>query len=142
MNVNQKGTCALFEVMRDLHKLGYECFLPVHDYSAIDLIAFKNYTCYKLQIKYREEYRNKIEIPLSSVVNGKKIPIDLNKIDGWAIYCPNINKVVYINKKEISGKCICFKLSAKGSEKSNKNKPSKLYTDFGGLSEWSKLAHC
>ena len=52
MNVNEKGAIGLIEVIRDLTKKGFECFTPIHDYSAIDLIALDpNKKPIRLQIK-------------------------------------------------------------------------------------------
>jgi hypothetical protein len=104
MNVNEKGNIGLIEVIRDLTKKGYECFTPLHDYSAVDLIVMdKNYNVKKLQVKYRQvdSRINSVEIPFSTVVNGKKIPIDLSAIDGWAVYIPDVDSVCYFNKEQI-----------------------------------------
>ena len=104
MNVNEKGNIGLIEVIRDLTKKGYECFTPLHDYSAVDLIVMdKNYNVKKLQVKYRQvdSRINSVEIPFSTVVNGKKIPIDLSAIDGWAVYIPDVDSICYFNKEQI-----------------------------------------
>lgn len=99
MNVNQKGSIGLIEVIRDLTKKGYECFTPLHDYSAVDLVVMNNdFQVKRIQVKYREFKDNVIEIGFNTVVNGKKIPIDLNAIDGWAIYCPEVDTVCYFSK--------------------------------------------
>lgn len=101
MNVNQKGVIGLTQVIADLAKKGYECFLPVHDYSAVDLIVMKDGITKRLQVKYREFKSGVAEIGFSSVINGKKVPIDLNLIDGWAIYFATVDKVGYVNKVSI-----------------------------------------
>lgn len=145
MNVNEKGSVGLIEVIRDLTKKGYECFTPLHDYSKIDLIAVDNqFNTIRLQVKYRTTYRDKIEIGFNSVVNGKKIPIDLSAIDGWAIYCPELDKVVYVNKKEINVELggFSFRL-VEGKSTVNKDKEKlKIHTDFGDVAEWSKAVVC
>lgn len=145
MNVNEKGSIGLIEVIRDLAKKGYECFTPIHDYSGIDLIALDmNKKPIRLQIKYRKsETRsgvstNIVGLGFHSVINGKKIPIDISFIDGWAIYCPEIDKVVYINKKDIDPqlKGISFRL-LEGKQTVNKDKfARKLYCDFKDITEW------
>ena len=102
MNTNEKGAIGLIEVIRDLTKKGYECFTPLHDYSAVDLIVLdRNHVPVKLQIKYREFKDDIIDIGFSTVVNGKKVPIDLSAIDGWAIYIPDVDAVCYIPKSDI-----------------------------------------
>jgi hypothetical protein len=145
MNVNEKGQIGLIETIRDLTKKGYECFLPMHDYSPIDLIVTDtNFNTYKIQVKYRTEFRNHIEVGLHSVVNGKRIPVDLLAIDGWAIYCPEVDTVVYINKKEVdtTKRSLTFRLT-EGSNTLGKNQQKrKLYSDFtnGWLSSVDDIA--
>lgn len=102
MNANEKGSIGLIEVIRDLTRKGYECFTPLHDYSAVDLIVLdSNHVPVKLQVKYREFKNDLIEIGFNTVVNGKKVPIDLSAIDGWAIYIPDVDTVCYIAKSDI-----------------------------------------
>ena len=145
MNVNEKGTIGLIEVIRDLTKKGFECFTPIHDYSAVDLIVLdKNHRTYRLQVKYRTLSRGSIIVDLSSKVNGKSVPIDLDAIDGWAVYCPEIDSVVYVNKNEVdtTKNSIGFKLT-EGANSVNKDKiKRKHYSEFGELAEWPKAAVC
>jgi hypothetical protein len=145
MNVNEKGNVGLIEVIRDLARKGYECFTPFHDYSAVDLIVLDNKNnTYKLQIKYRTEFRGAIEVHFRSMVNGTSKEIDFDSIDGWAVYCPEVDKVVYISKDEVdlSKGSFAFRLT-EGANRVNINKVKrKLYTEYGELAEWSKAAGC
>lgn len=145
MNVNEKGAIGLIEVIRDLAKKGFECFTPIHDYSGVDLIVLdSDKNPIRLQVKYRRPdtkngiSTNVVGLGFHSVVNGKKIPIDISFIDGWAIYCPDIDKVVYINKKDIdlSLRGVSFRLS-EGKKTVNKDKSvRKLYTEFDDIVNW------
>lgn len=145
MNVNEKGAVGLIEVIRDLVKKGFECFTPIHDYSGVDLIALdNNKKPIRLQVKYRKsemrngESTNIVGLGFHSVVNGKKIPIDISYIDGWAIYCPEVDSIIYINKKDIdpSLKGVSFRLT-EGKHTINKDKSArKLYSDFMDITNW------
>jgi hypothetical protein len=145
MNVNEKGAVGLIEVIRDLVKKGFECFTPIHDYSGVDLIALDpNKNPIRLQVKYRKaemrngESTNIVGLGFHSVVNGKKIPIDISYIDGWAIYCPEVDSIIYINKKDIDSslKGISFRLS-EGKQTINKDKSArKLYSEFKDILNW------
>lgn len=141
MNVNQKGAVGLIEVIRDLTKKGFESFTPIHDYSAVDLITMNSrFETFKLQVKYRETFRGSIEIPFKTVVNGKSIPIEFDAIDGWAVYCPEVDSVVYINKNDVdlTKKAFGFRLT-EGSNSVNKNKTRrKLYTEYSSIVSWKK----
>lgn len=145
MNVNEKGSIGLVEVIRDLTRKGYEIFVPLHDYSAIDVIAInKEFKIIKLQVKYRETYRGVIEVHFRSMVNGKAVAIDFDAIDGWAVYCPEVDCVVYVNKSDvdISKGGFSFRLSP-GSNSVNISKTKrKIYTEFSELDEWFKSAPC
>ena len=134
MNVNEKGSIGLIEVIRDLTKKGYECFTPLHDYSAVDLIVMdKNHNVRKLQVKYRQidAKKNVAEIPFCTVVNGKKLPIDLSAIDGWAVYLPDVESVCYFNKEQVKDLKL-FRIrkdSAKNTINVDKNR-SPLYSEL------------
>ena len=133
MNVNEKGNIGLIEVIRDLNKKGYECFTPFHDYSAVDLIIMnKKNELKKLQIKYREFTNDTAVVEFVSVVNGKRIPIDLTAIDGWAIYIPEVEKVCYISKTQIKENTRSFRIRKNtGANTINVDKTkSPVYTEI------------
>lgn len=139
MNVNEKGAMGLIEVIRDLTKKGYECFTPIHDYSRVDLIALDiNKNPLRLQVKYRTRFRNNIEIGFHTVVNGKKVPIDLSAIDGWAVYCPEIDKVVYVSKHEVDldRGGFCFKLEVGKRDIPSTGIKYLQYHEYGDITEW------
>jgi hypothetical protein len=139
MNVNEKGAIGLIEVIRDLTKKGYECFTPFHDYSGVDLIAMdSNYKTVRIQVKYRSTYRGVIEVGFRTTSMGKHTPINFDAIDGWAVYCPEIEKVVYISKSEVdlTKGGINFRLE-EGLNRVNKGKNSiQLYSVFGEITAW------
>ena len=109
MNVNEKGVKGLIKVIDDLQSNGVYCFTAFDDHSPVDVIAlFPNGDTARLQVKYRTRMAGKkserYELIAASVVNGKKIPIDRNMIDGWAVYLEDAKKVVYISCKLLDGK--------------------------------------
>lgn len=130
-NVNKKGNIGLIETIRYLTKKGLECFLPLHDYSGIDLIAYcgKTGKTWKIQVKYRTAKGGTIEIPFESIVNGKRIRNNIDIIDVWAVYCPNIDQVIFIDRDSINPKKSSF--SFRISPCHNKNKQLlPMYTDI------------
>lgn len=132
MNVNEKGVRGLLKVMDDLHEKGYYTFTPFDDHSPVDLIAMdKDGKIYRLQVKYRERISGMVVerygIPASSVVNGKRIPIDRSMIDGWAVYLADAKKVVYLRVGLLDGKS------------SISIDPEK---DYGKLDEWFISTGC
>jgi len=106
MNSNEKGDIGLAAVIADVVKMGFFVFLPFSDRTHVDLIiADKNMKTQRVQIKYiTTNMHGVLEIVMSSVVNGKKVPVDLSKTDIWAIYCPNTDKTYYVTTLELLGK--------------------------------------
>jgi hypothetical protein len=109
MNVNEKGVKGLLKVMDDLQEKEFFTFPAFDDHSPVDIIAMsRGGETFRLQVKYRtKDPRKKSEryvINACSVVNGIKIPIDRNLIDGWAVYLSDSKKVVYIPVSMLDGK--------------------------------------
>lgn len=132
MNVNEKGVKGLIKVIDDLQENGYYVFNAFDDHSPVDLVAMdKQGQIYRLQVKYRQKDSRKksirYEISASSSVNGKKIPINRNLIDGWAVYLADDKKIVYISKELLKDQNMLV-------IDPNKN--------YGKMAEWSMAPHC
>lgn len=132
MDVNEKGSIGLIEVMRDLSRKGYECFTPIHDYSAVDLIVLnQDYKPARVQVKYRKEVRGVITVPFHSSVNGKQVPINKTAIDGFAVYCPEVETVVYVGWDQIGQKNIFTFRLTEGKTTVNKTKQkTKVFSEL------------
>lgn len=110
MNVNEKGVSGLIKVIDDLQTKGHYCFTAFDDHSPVDLIVLtKSGNTVRLQIKYRSKSIHKkrvdrYEVSASSVVNGKRMAINRDMIDGWAVYLAEYKKVVYIGVCDMEGK--------------------------------------
>lgn len=105
MTVNHKGHLAELKVILDLVEKGYEVFKPLNDFSAVDLIAMepRSGKLARLQIKHRTVSKyNSVSIECHSVVNGVRIPINRDLIDGWAIYCPQYPHICYVGSHEVA----------------------------------------
>lgn len=101
MNVNEKGVKGLIKVLDDLSDKNYLLFPAFDDHSPVDLIVMtRKGQIIRLQIKYRSgkftSTKCKYEVPLYSVVNGKKIQIDRSIIDGYAVYLADHKIIKYI----------------------------------------------
>ena len=106
MNTNKKGDIGLANVIADVTNKGYFLFLPFSDTTSVDLIiADEGMKLNRIQIKYVSvDKKGGLRIPTCTVVNGKKVPVDLTQIDVWAIYCPDTKKIYYVPTKELVGK--------------------------------------
>lgn len=131
MNCNEKGVRGLVKVIDDLQDKGFYCFLAFDDHSPIDIIAVdRTGRTYRLQVKYRNKIQDRkkesYSLPTESVVNGKRVPINRNMIDGWAIYMADAKKVCYVNKNLMENK------------KEISLDPNK---DYGTLESWQSPAN-
>ena len=99
MNTSQKGTLGLLQVAIDLTTKGYDVFTPISDNSRVDCIALKGTDVKKIQVKFRNVYRNNVEVPMNTVVNGQRNMYDLSHIDVFAVYCPEWG-IAYVPPKE------------------------------------------
>ena len=133
MNFYQKSAAALIETIKDLTIEGYDCYTAMTEYSAVDLIATKENQTVRLQVKYREAYNDIVSISLQCVVRAALYgpTPKFEAIDGWAIYCPDIGNVVYINKNEID-----LAKSKFGFAVTEPVLYRKLYSDYRHVSEW------
>jgi hypothetical protein len=99
MNTNQKGSVAETFAMYKFQSHGFSCYKPIHDYSPIDLLVTKDLSeILRVQVKYLKLQNGKIGIPTDSVVNGKRVPNDLSKIDIWACFIPEYNNMIFVKK--------------------------------------------
>lgn len=126
MDTIKKGNIGLAKVLCKLVELGHSCFLPLTDTTCVDLIVMNDKAELKrIQIKYRKlNKKGAIDVPLETVVNGKKIPIDRTKIDYYIVYCPDNEKMYYVELKSIP-KVKSFTLRLK--ETNNKQKSNIRY---------------
>lgn len=103
MNSNEKGDIGLSKVIADVVSKGYFIFLPLSDRTHVDLIiANKKMNLKRIQIKYISINKGGVlSIVTSTVINGKKTPMDLSQTDIWAIYCPDNDKIYYVSTNEL-----------------------------------------
>jgi hypothetical protein len=102
---SKKGTKGVANVIADLTNKDYFPFIPLTDVNIVDLVvANKDLEFKKIQIKYRSINKGKIEIPTESVVNGKRVQLDVNKVDLWAVYCPDNKQIYYVSSSELKNK--------------------------------------
>jgi hypothetical protein len=128
MTTNDKGNIGLAKAISDLTVKGYQVFLPLTDTSIIDMIiSNKTLTIKKLQVKYLSLTKDgSLAIPLESVINGKRVLNDFSNVDGFAIYCPDNDKMYYVSTKDVKTKTYKLKVT----EHKRGYKPTRNAADF------------
>ena len=95
-HTKDKGDLAVAKTIVDLTEKDYVVFVPaITEHLPFDIIAYKDNTCHRIQCKFSSE--NKIKNKsIWSDKNGVHIKkYNQNDFDYYAIYLPNIDKVVY-----------------------------------------------
>lgn len=136
MNTNRKGSIGLTKIISKFTEQGYECYIPLSGYVPIDLIVVNETMIPKrLQIKYRKIERGKIILPFESVINGERILMNFDFIDGWVVYCPDTDEIYYINKSDIdmSKKCFSIRILETKNKQNNSIISYQKYLDIKRL---------
>ena len=127
MTTNDKGNIGLAKLICDMTIKGFQVFLPLTDTSLIDIIiSDKLYNIKKLQVKYISlNSHGSIFISKETVVNRKRILNNFNNLDGFAIYCPNNDKLYYVNINEMGEKSFTINVNGKMSSRGISNNADK-----------------
>lgn len=110
-HTKSKGDIAVGYTIANLFANGFSVCLPVSEHLPFDLIAV-NEQCEvaRVQVKYTRLKKKRLVLKLrSSYANRKGVftkTIDRNMIDGYSIYCPDLDKVFYVGKSFIPSKSV------------------------------------
>jgi hypothetical protein len=95
-HTKDKGDIACAITIADLTKKGFVVFSPsVTEHCAVDLIAYKNNTMYRIQCKYSSDGSVKNKTSWADKNGNHTKRYDLNDFDYYAIYLSEIDTVVY-----------------------------------------------
>lgn len=96
----QKGNLGFSATLKEIHKLGYNVFTEIGDYSKIDMIVELNSKLIKIQVKYATEKNGMVILNLiKSGPNGYRYTYTTNDVDIFSVYLPNEDKVIFIPAK-------------------------------------------
>lgn len=110
-HTKSKGDIALGYVISELFAHGFSVCLPVSDHLPFDLVAVDE-TCQvsRVQIKHVKLKKNRLQLKLrSSYANKKGVftkTVDRSMIDSYAAYCPDLNKLFFVDKASIPAKLV------------------------------------
>lgn len=102
MNTDMKGEIGESSVIKDLMLKGYKVLQPLNKLE-FDLVAYKDALFIKIQVKYCTKINGSLQIRLYTVSNGKP-NIWYKDIDIIAVYSPELDKVLYLNFKDLNVK--------------------------------------
>ena len=109
MHTSQKGDIGLCHVITSFTEAGYYISLPLSEHLPYDLIVDDGISnLLRIQVKYSTiTKKGIITLRLSTsscVVGGYKRKIyDADTVDGFVVYCPDVNSLYYFNSCEVAG---------------------------------------
>lgn len=95
-HTKDKGDLAVVKTMLDLTIKGYDIFVPaITEHLPFDIIAYKNKQCYRIQCKHSKHRGISNTCNWSDKNGSHAVKYDQNDFDYYAVYLPQIDKVVY-----------------------------------------------
>ncbi|MAE82156.1 MAG: hypothetical protein CMB80_05435 [Flammeovirgaceae bacterium] len=96
-----KGDLGVLKAQVSLHEQGYTILQPMTEHSPFDIVAYKDSSFKRIQVKYRKATNGRIEVVFRSNYRGPSgnriIKVDKSEVDYYCIYCPDTDKCYYIN---------------------------------------------
>jgi len=104
-HTKNKGDLGVLKVKLDLFDQGYLILNPETEHAPFDLVAYKDQTFKRIQVKYRALTRGgvlDISFRTSYSFSGGVVTrsIDKEEIDLFAIYCPETDGCYYLQPKD------------------------------------------
>lgn len=101
-HTKDKGDIGTGKVIADLLTKGIQICLPLSEHLPFDLVGVKeDGTLIKISVKYRTLVKGRIFVSLSHSYSDSKgvhtKEVNKNMIDIIAIYCPDTDRVYYVN---------------------------------------------
>lgn len=137
MHTKRSGTQGEMLVCEDLLSRGYEVFVPVGDYSTVDIIALKDGHTLKFQVKTNVDTSSGTACAgISRVRNGQRKVYELTEFDYLAICALDRKLVAYVPVSEFISKT---SISLRFEPIRNRNKVGRFFSEFQTLALVSAL---
>jgi hypothetical protein len=138
MNSKQKGDIAEAKSTADLLSRGLDVARPFGDNAPFDLIAIdQTFALWKVQVKYAcLNSSGAIELRLKSTFqNTRKTytrKYTLDKVDVFAVYCPDTDCVYYVNSGEalVNERSVFLRIEEPKNGQKEGVRLAKYYTEF------------
>ena len=103
-HTKNKGDLGILYAQLDLAKKGYGVLTPLTEHEAFDLVAYKEHTFYRVQVKYRAAVRGAVYVPFRTSWADRhgvhNVQINKQHIDLICAYCPDTDACYYIDPKQ------------------------------------------
>lgn len=100
-HTKNKGDIGVLKACADIAEQGYLVLTPLSEHSPFDLVAYKEKSFLRIQVKYRSAKNGRLLLDFRSSYSDKNgahsITSDKTEIDYYCIYCPDTNECYYLN---------------------------------------------
>lgn len=134
-HTKEKGDLGNLKIMADAAMHGFKILTPISEHLPFDFVIYDLKTCdlFRVQAKYKSLYRGVLSINLRSCYSDSIKTVSnryaARAFDILAIYCPDVDKVVYILENNLD----CLSSSVNFSL--NKNSRGRFIDDYTNLRE-------
>ena len=103
-HTKEKGDLGIAKAHADLVEKGYIVLFPATEHAPFDLVAYREGTFWRIQVKYRAARAGALTVHLRSVWadrNGTHMrPMDKLAIDLVCVYCPDSGECYYLRPSD------------------------------------------
>ena len=115
-HTKEKGDLGVLKAQLDLFEQGFTILLPLTEHAPFDLVAYKDGSFVRIQVKYRKLDRTgRLEVKFSSSWadrNGTHTAaVDKQSVDVYCVYCPDTDECYYLDPS-IYGTSVCLRVKA------------------------------
>lgn len=129
-HTKDKGDLGKLKIKCDLCEKGFLVLDSESEHAPFDLVAYKNQTFKRIQVKYRAASKGKITIGYRTCWTDKKgthiQPVDKTEVDVYAIYCPDTKECYYYSTSE-GNVTVTFRITP---TKNNQKQNIRMAVDF------------
>lgn len=129
-HTKNKGDLGVLKTQTALYEQGFLPLLPLTEHSPFDVVAYKDGTFKRIQVRYRKAAKGAIQCKFAtswSDRNGTHVnKTDKSEVDCYSIYCPDTDECYFIDPKQF-GECVNLRVKA---SKNNQKKGVHFASDY------------
>ena len=113
-HTKDKGDLGTAKAHADLVEHGFMVLFPATEHSEFDLVAYRDGSFHRVQVKYRSAHTGSVSVSFRSVWadrNGTHMkPSDKSQMDVLCIYCPETDECYYL-RPEVHGHSVTLRIT-------------------------------
>jgi PD-(D/E)XK nuclease superfamily protein len=114
-HTKDKGDLGVAKAHADLVAQGFMVLFPTTEHAAFDVVAYRDATFVRVQVKYRSAKLGVIKVEMKSTWSDThgvhKRPIDKSQVDVVCVYCPDTDECYYFDPSAY-GRDVSLRLAA------------------------------